>query len=88
MRAPVSHRTLRLLGLFATVSSLPLSINGCSYLERQSARAPTPDSRVQLAANERRFLRGSDLEDYTCPDLHLLTCEGASAVRSCTCVGY
>jgi hypothetical protein len=84
------HDTSRLLGLLIAASALPLGLGGCSYLEKQMARVQGPDTRVQLAANERRFLRGRELENYKCPDDYLLTCEGVGgfAVQSCSCLRH
>jgi len=59
---------------------------GCSYLDKQLARTPTPDPRVQLGWRDRLMLRGSEIPNYTCPPAYLLQCErGGSVTYSCRC---
>jgi hypothetical protein len=71
----------------ATVLAGVMMLAGCSYLETQLQRAPTPDTRIQLDWNERRHLYGREIPSYTCRGNYLLQCErGVSVTYSCTCV--
>jgi hypothetical protein len=70
-------------GLIVTL----LGLSGCSYLETQLARTPTPDTRVEIGWQDRLHLSQGDIPKYACPANYVLRCERGGAITySCTCV--
>jgi hypothetical protein len=85
-RAPTRRpmRRLRVILLAAGLSFL----GGCSYLDAQRARPPTPDPRIRIGYRDAVQISSRDIPNYTCEqnNVYVMVCDrGLATTFLCAC---
>jgi hypothetical protein len=68
-------------------------VGGCAWVENMMTRPVSPDTRTQLEVGQhmefgritRRNAQGRYLDEFKCPDKHMMVCEAPATSWDCTC---